>query len=206
MPLDTEPAIAWVFVTSVSASSNSRSTTSACDFVRTSGGAKRTALRPAPRIRTPRRNIACTTRVAFLDGAFLGLLIADQLDANHQPSAANVADDRVLLLQVAEAVHEVLADGRGVLHVLLLQKADRDQRRGACHRVAAERAGVRARRPAHDVLAGARDPERKTGGDALGDVDDVAGDVEVLGGEHLARPPHAGLHFVQHQHDAVLLC
>ena len=29
-------------------------------------------------------------------------------------------------------------------------------------------------------------------------------DAEVLEGEHLPRPPHAGLHFVDDQHDAVL--
>ncbi len=48
-------------------------------------------------------------RVALLDGALLRLTIAHELDADHQSLAAHVADERVLLLQLAQAAHQVLA-------------------------------------------------------------------------------------------------
>ena len=81
---------------------------------RPSGGARRIAFRPAPRISTPRRNIAWTSALRSSTARSFVFAIADQLDADHQARAADVADDRVLLLQRAEAVHQVLADGRGV--------------------------------------------------------------------------------------------
>ena len=37
----------------------------------------------------------------------------------------------------------------------------------------------------------------------LASSEDVGDDAEVLGGEHLARAAHAGLHLVEHQQDAV---
>ncbi len=52
--------------------------------------------------------------------------------------------------------------------------------------------------------AGRGDAERQPGGDALGNRDDVRLQPEVLRGEHLAGAPHARLHFVDDQQDAVL--
>ena len=78
------------------------------------------------------------------------------------------------------AAHQVRADARRVGHQRLLDQVDRRQRRGARHRVAAERAGVRARRPRHDLGARGRHAERQPRRDALGDGDDVRLDAEVL--------------------------
>ena len=99
--------------------------------------------------------------------------IAHQLDADHQPLAAHVADERVLLLQLAQAVEQVRADGRGIGDERILQQLDRRVRGGAGHRIAAERAGVGTRRPGHDLGARAGHAERQPRRDPFGDVDDV---------------------------------
>ena len=167
--------------TSASACRRRPGRASACAFESTSGGARRIAFLPAPRIRTPRRNIAWTTRVALLDGALLRLAIAHQLDADHQALAAHVADQRVLR-PAARAARRSGArrpsprsPTSAALSSLIVAIA-------AAHDdgIAAERAGVRAGRPRHDVGARAGDAERQARRDALGDVHDVGLHAEVL--------------------------
>ena len=71
--------------------------------VSTSGGEKRIAFFPAPSTSSPRLNAAVTTRVALVGGALLRLPIAHELDADHQPAAAHVADERVLVRRAPAA-------------------------------------------------------------------------------------------------------
>ena len=160
-------------VTSVSDSSSAWSTLSACAVDSTSGGARRSALRPAPSTSTPRRNIAWTTALRSSIARVLGLPVAHELDADHQAQPAHVADQRVLLLERAQPLEQVRADGGRVRDVLRLQQTDRGVGRRAGDRIAAERAGMGPRRPRHDVGAGARDAERQARRDPLRDVDDV---------------------------------
>ena len=96
---------------------------SAWAFESTSGGARRSAFLPAPRTSTPRRNIAWTSALRSSTARSFVLPIAHQLDADHQALAADVADERVLVLQRAQAVHQVRADGGGVGHERLLRAA-----------------------------------------------------------------------------------
>ena len=118
-------------------------------LVSTSGGDRRSVLRPAPSTSRPRLKHSSTSRSRSLVARSLVCAIAHQLDADHQPLAAHVADQRVLVLQRAQPLHQVRADLRRVGHQRILEQLDRRQRRGARHRVAAERARVRARRPRH---------------------------------------------------------
>ena len=62
-------------------------------------------------------------RVALLHGAFLGLPIVHELDADHQALAAHVADERVLVLQLAQPGEEVLAHAGGVRDEAVLRAA-----------------------------------------------------------------------------------
>src|SRR5262245_248624 len=80
--------------------------------------------------------------VAFGGRALLGNAIAHELDADHEAAAADVADDLMLLLQLAEPVEHECADLARVLHQRGLQELDRLERRRARHGIAAERAGV----------------------------------------------------------------
>jgi hypothetical protein len=67
---------------------------------------------------------------------------------------------------------------------------------GARHRVAAERARVRARRPGHQAGARDGDAERQPRRDPLRDRHHVRLHAGELDREHLPRAPHARLHFV----------
>ena len=109
-----------------------------------SGSRSRRRRAAAGRARTPRRR-----RRRARGRALLGLPVAHQLDADHQPAAANVADERVLVGQRLEAGHQVARRRRRRWPISRsLSSFERRERGGARHRVAAKGAGVRARRPA----------------------------------------------------------
>ena len=71
------------------------------------------------------------------------------------------------------------------------------------HRVARDRRAVAARRPGHQLAPRHHRAQRHARGDPLGQQRSVGHHAGVLGGEHLAGPPHAALHLVEHQQDAV---
>ena len=96
---------------------------SACSRVSTSGGEKRIAFLPAPSTSSPRLNAAVDDGVALVGRALLRLPIAHQLDADHQPAAAHVADQRMLVRQRLQARHQVRADVGGVRDQLILAAA-----------------------------------------------------------------------------------
>ena len=114
-------------------------------------------------------------------------LVFDDLDADHEAAAANVADDGMLGDPGAEALEHLFADGGGVLHAFAFEDVHGGEGGGDADGVAAEGAGVGAGDPVHDFGAGHADAERHAGGDAFGDADDVGLDAGVLDGPPLAR-------------------
>src|SRR5688572_8622660 len=84
------------------------------------------------------------------------------------------------------------------------QKLDRRQRGGARHRIAAERAAMRAARPGADLRARDHGAERHTAGYALGGAKNIRLDAPVFAREHFSRAAETGLNFVGHQKYAVL--
>ena len=110
----------------------------------------------------------------------------------------------MLAHQLAQPAEEVLPHRRGVRDQPAFEQLDRRRRGGAGDGVAAERAGVRARRPVHHVGLAAVTPSGRPDAMPLAIDDDVRLQAEVLRGEHLPGPAHARLHFVDDQQDAVL--
>ena len=190
--------------TSVSASSKILTAMSACSRVSTSGGENRTAFLPAPSSSSPRANAALTTASRSSVGALLRLPIAHELDADHQPAAAHVADQRML-------VHQRL---RG-------RPSDARRRRRRSRSSRSFSSSIVASAAAHDtglppnVLACApgghaispRAPTATPSGmpDAMPfAIAIMSGSTpRVLDREHLPRPSHPRLHFVRDQQDAV---
>ena len=68
--------------------------------LKTSGGARRTAFFSCPKDEHAAPEHRLDQRIPLLDGTDLRGSIFDELDADHHALAANVADKRMLLLQV----------------------------------------------------------------------------------------------------------
>ena len=98
----------------------------------------------------------------------------------------------------------MLADHSSVLHQLFLDQPNRFQRGSATDRIAAKRGCMRAWRPAHEVGPRHNRSQRQTGRDPFRKGDDVRLDAKMLNGEHFSSPPHARLHLISNQKDAVL--
>ena len=74
----------------------------ACSLVTTSGGERRIVLGAGGQHEQPAPEGRQHERVALGRGALLRLAIAHQLDADHQPAAADIADDAVAPRQLRE--------------------------------------------------------------------------------------------------------
>ena len=131
--------------------------------------------------------------------------VGHQLDADHEPPAADVADERAALLQLPQALQQLLAPCRGVGgQALVVQHVERRHRRGTAHRVAPEgREVVAGREGVGDVGGGDERPERQAVGDALGHAHQVGLGVGVLDGEELARAAEPRLHLIADEQPAV---
>ena len=125
--------------------------------------------------------------------------VADQLDAEHQAHAADLADQGVALLELEEPGLEVAADASGVpLDVLGVDDFEGGQPLGHRDGVAAEGVEVDAvlHRPG-DLGAGDAGAERGAVADPLGHRDEVGRDAPVLEApEVLAGAAEAGLDLV----------
>ena len=166
----------------------------------TSGGHRRIELGPAPSNSSPRSKHICTDLIAQQRRAFLGLLVAHQLDPDHQAQSANVADDAAIVSANSPSrANQMRADLRGVVDQFLFQQLDGGQRRRDGHGISAEGARVRAGRPVHQLGAGDGRAQGQAAGDALGQRDHVRDCAEMLAGEHLAGPSHAALNLVEDQ-------
>ena len=134
--------------------------------------------------------------VAFYRHCFFGLVVLDQVDADHQSQAPHVADQWVPRRQLSQLTQDVIPHVDRILHQPLFDQRDRLERGHASDRVTAERAGVRAFFPVHDFGLGDHGPQRQPRCQPLGGTHDVGLDAPVVDGPHLARAADARLHFV----------
>ena len=79
-----------------------------------------------------------------------GLLVFDELNADHEASAANVADGWVFGDPCTKALEHLFAYGGGVLQAFALEDVHGGDSGGDADGVAAEGAGMRAGDPVHD--------------------------------------------------------
>src|SRR6266581_3047527 len=146
------------------------------------------------------------------DGLREGLLrrpVTDELDAEHQPAAAHLADAPVLLLQRLEACEHDLADALGVGDEILLEDdLERGEPRGGGERVAPVARGASARvgprLAGRDRVRGDHAGERESAAHALADRHDVRDHAVVLRGPHRAGSAEPRQHLVHDQQRAVL--
>src|SRR5437016_1121778 len=135
--------------------------------------------------------------------------VTDELDAEHEPAAAHLADAPVFLLQRLEAREHDLADTLGVGdEVLLEDDLERGEPRGGGERVAtvARGAGARVgpRLAGRDRVRGDHAGERESAAHALADRHDVRDHAVVLRGPHRAGSAEPRQHLVHDQQRAVL--
>src|SRR5437016_5767526 len=74
-----------------------------------------------------------------------------ELDRDHQPSAADVADRLRFRLQLTRLRDENVAHRARVLHVFLFDEVQSRERGRAAHRITAEGRAVRTRLPLHEI-------------------------------------------------------
>ena len=134
-------------------------------------------------------------------GALVGV---DEFGAGHEAEAADVADDRVLLLDLAQAGAQLLAALLGILaEVMLLDVVEHGE--AGCRRdgVAAERRGARARVGIGNLRRRDEGRDRSAVAECLGHRHDVRRHAEVLDGKQFARAREARLHFVDDEQRAM---
>lgn len=139
-------------------------------------------------------------------GCCRALVGVDEFGAGHEAEAADVADNRVLFLQLPKACAQLLAALRGVFaEVVRLDVVEDGEAGRGRDGVAAERRGARAGVGVGDF--GRRDErgDRRAVAEGLGAGHDIRHDVEVLDGKHLARAAKARLDFVGDKERIMLL-
>ena len=171
----------------------------------TSGGQRRMVLRPAPSTSRPRSKRHFLYAIAQLGCTVFGMLIAHQLETDHQAQSANVADMPETLRPMAHTIENVTADLSRVRDQFTFEQFDGRKRGSHRDRIAAERGGVRTGPPIHDFRARDHRAQRQPARDAFRGSEDVGRDAKMLGGPHLAGTAHAALHFVEDQQDAVTI-
>ena len=177
------------------AAANTSTATSACASVMISGGENRIVFLPHSSSSSPRLKQSWATAPASS-----GVASSTPIMRPTPRMSVTIGLARQLLLQRRL---ERAADAGGVGEQLLLQQVDGREPGGDRDGVARDGRAVAARRPGHDLLLRDHRAQRHARRDPLGDEHDVGDDAGVLGGEHLAGPPHAALHLVEHQQDAV---
>lgn len=134
-------------------------------------------------------------------GALVGV---DELGAGHEAEAADVADDRVLLLDLAQAGAQLLAALRCILaEVVLLDVVEHSEACGRRDGVAAERRGARTRIGVGNLRRRDEGRDRRAVAERLGHCHDVRRHAEVLDGKQLARAREARLDFVDDEQRAM---
>ncbi len=146
----------------------------------------------------------CTTARAACRVRFSGVVVRDELDADEQPRAPDIADARVPGAHLAKIRQQPLAhDASMFLEFLLLEDIEDGQPCGARHRASAEGVevlhavgegvGDRARghdgaqrEPVADRLAEADDVRHATGGRERPEVraDPAETDLHLVGDDH----------------------
>ena len=132
-------------------------------------------------------------------------MVFDELDTDHHPRTADIADTIVLAHQLFQTAFQIATYLGTVSNQFSLKQFNRFQRRGARDRVAAKRRGMRARFPVHQISPRDTCAQRQSRGNSFGDADDVRLDAVMLQGKHFSGTAHAALDFVHDEHDAVLV-
>src|SRR6266852_5069605 len=144
--------------------------------------------------------------VALGGGVLLCLLVLDDLNADHQPAAANIAHQLVFVWPGGDSLQYVIADfGRIPHQVFALDHIECSQCGRNADRVAAKGRSVRTGNPVHDLGFADGHAEGHAGSDPFS----YAHNVRLHSGV-LDRPPPSGatgatLHFIRHQQNAVAI-
>ena len=112
------------------------------------GGAKRITLpyRPPLPINRPLARARSINCIGFHRRGLFGLPVADQFERLHHAHAANVADQRILFLELLQLLAEVAAnDMRVFKQFLLFDHFDHGARGDGRHRISAESRNRQAR-------------------------------------------------------------
>lgn len=134
-------------------------------------------------------------------GALVGV---DEFGAGHEAEAADVADDRVLLLDLAQAGAQLLAALLGILaEIMLLDVVEHGKARSRRDGVAAERRSARTRVGVGNLRRRDEGRDRRAVAERLGHRHDVRRHAEVLDGKQLARARKARLHLIDDEQRAV---
>ena len=162
-----------------------------------SGGEMRIASSPHPSASSPRRNAGLLHRGR--------LIVVGERQPDPQRAAAHLGDDRDGAAAISRSPsRKTSPTARRVRHQpFVLDHVERGERRGARDRRAAVRGTVRARLPGHHVVARDHGAERQPARDALAGRDDVGRHALLLDRPHRAAAPHARLHLVADEQDAV---
>lgn len=137
-------------------------------------------------------------------GGGRALVGVDELGAGHEAEAADVADDRVLLLNLAQAGAQLLAALLGILaEVMLLDVVEHGEAGRRRDGVAAERRGARTCVGVGNLRRRDEGRDRRAVAERLGHCHDVRRHAEVLDGKQLARAREARLDLVDDEQRAV---
>ncbi len=133
--------------------------------------------------------------------------IAHQLHRDHRAQATHFTDAGELALELAQALHEDVADLIGTRRqLLLLHHFDHGERSGTADRRTCIRATETAGdRRIHDLLLADDGRQRESAREALRHGHQIRLDAVVLDSKHLAGASKAGLDLVDDEHDAVLV-
>ena len=137
----------------------------------------------------------------------LRLRILDELDREHRPEPADVADPVPALLPREHPRPNRVADRLGPLdEALLLENVEHGERGGLRDRVADVGSADRGiGRRVHDLRLADHGREREPAGDRLRHRHEIRLDAVMLDAPHAPRAAEPRLHLVDDEHDAVLV-
>src|SRR6266705_4107703 len=129
-----------------------------------------------------------------------------EFDADHQAFAANFADEAELGGKLREALTQLRAAHANIFEEFFVRDDPEElECNGTSQRAAAESGAVHPWRDARgDLLRGENGAERKSGGERLGDQNNVRLRGKFLIGEVTAGAPESALNFIGDQESAVL--
>src|SRR3984893_709969 len=141
--------------------------------------------------------------IAETGAFFLRFLIVNDLNSDHQPPPANIADALVLFGPLRGFLENIIANLTRVFAVFRFDQIKGRQTCGYAELIAAKRRTMRARLPGHDALPSDERSERHSAGNTLRGAKNVRLDSGIFAGPPLPGSSHTRLHFIHNPHDAV---
>src|ERR1700733_10454167 len=144
--------------------------------------------------------------ICFLRGGLFGLAIFNEFEGLHHAHAANVADERIFLLELLEFLPEVAADYMRMLkQIFFLNDFNHGAGCDGGYRVASECGDIQALKFAGEFGGSDRESDWDAVGHAFRGSDDVRSDFPLLDAPpFFAGTAPAGLHFVGDKKAAVV--